>query len=1475
MNLRTATTRFAALNLDPALAEAAEAVTGDALLEGILRLQDAGVIPAGFVVVSRFDRICTGRFRAAATWAIRSHPNVMSFKIARPLGVNSPTTSSEASALPRPRWSNGSAAAEPLPYSGRGVVVAALDFGLDFAHPNFLDHQGRTRLIGFWHQGAAYDARHPNRFGYGRIFSRVEINTALLASDPYRVLGYHPAISDAGLGSHATHTFDIAAGNGRAHGAVPGLGSSAELVFVHLSTPGLGTFGNLGDSVRLLEALDFVEGCAAGRPCAINVSVGSMTGPHDGTSLVEQGMHEFLLKVPGMAISQSAGNYHASDLAVHGRLADGGSRDLHWIIDPADTTGNQMDAWYSGKDRLRVAIKAPDNDDFVEVELGQMATLAHEGRTIGRIYHRRHDPNNHDHHVEVFLERTAPAGTWTVRLIGEFVIDGTFHAWIQRDLARPGAQSRFDHRNASARCTLGSIASSPLVITVGAYDPNLEDRPPAPFSSTGPTRDGRPKPELLAPGVDIVAARSIPFGATRQEGLVVARSGTSMAAPHVTGTIAAMFEAAGGPVPIDMIRACLQSTAEPFTTPEHADRAAWGRLDSVRAIQAILAWKEETDRQRDRRTSLGSQNGTALEAAESTELAAPSERAVQKGGTMNRILDSIERLIPRGAHDPRLSETLFLGHLLRNLGADSSHVQMTPAQLFSAFVKDGGLALRLDEVLEMLSTPGGRLLGGLQPGDLIVRRIPGSDVGHLAIAATSKLLTETALMDAGIDAESIQPGCYAVVVEAGAFPHDRRHPFARRVLDRRGHLLIHNLLLRPRWRSREEAPRGLSDRVHATAAFDASPDLRVFRVGKRLKTADAVGHVQLSPEKYNQPFEDGGSEEPDAELRSLDYEEDDEGEAERIFAGVEKVQDQSYDGEAPYYEEQISGASNLRDHIRAAALKEWDTWGRGTHTEAEDEMVPVLRKYWRVVRPANQVDDAIKNRDPWSAAFVSWVMQEAGAGAAFHYGAAHRTYVAAAKYSRQQRDSSKFWAHSVDEVVPEVGDVLCRDRQRENGRCAGTTFDNVDKGDWPTHGDIVTDVFSDYINVIGGNVGGPNCRKGSGCTVNQRRVKVDARGLVLPNQHTCEYFAIVKVPDEPAQFVAPAPGRSLPDSLLEVIRKGLVAAEAIALVIAGERDENKVTNAIFYSRHPELPSGYKIKTHEEGLQKEWLDIRERSVRPVLKTLQATEPGVSPSNQGLSPSSAGEGQSGTAEFQAPGWKSFRYRFTRDDVEWTARLVEGEAGGRYDADNIAVVWALVNRFMLFHEQLRDKTFAEFLRRYSTTLQPYLKNPDAIERAKATGHWVDLGGTFFHKGKEYPKVQTVRHVKLQKASWDELREGARMVAEQVLGGRIPSPIGLASDFDGTHIFLNQRLRQNGIDPRALKKRSPGEYRARWIEYTQGHAAKKKRIWIGPDWPNLDQMNHNVFYLHPRTQHLRPDAIRILPLSDRSVAPVTSVVP
>ena len=72
-------------------------------------------------------------------------------------------------------------------------------------------------------------------------------------------------------------------------------------------------------------------------------------------------------------------------------------------------------------------------------------------------------------------------------------------------------------------------------------------------------------------------------------------------------------------------------------------------------------------------------------------------------------------------------------------------------------------------------------------------------------------------------------------------------------------------------------------------------------------------------------------------------------------------------------------------------------------------------------------------------------------------------------------------------------------------------------------------------------------------------------------------------------------------------------------------------------------------------------------------------------------------------------AWSYAFTPEDLEWTAKLIVWEAGGRDDADNAAVLWAIFTRYGLVRRRTY-RTFTGFIRAHSTTLQPVLLNPHA---------------------------------------------------------------------------------------------------------------------------------------------------------------------
>jgi subtilisin family serine protease len=572
--------------MDPALQELLD---GDpsAEIEALIKLKEPQTIPARVRPVVRFGTILTCRIERRNIREVWSDPSVVSCKAPRLLVSETglvvsgelQTLDTQQTDLRRP---------SDLGITGRGVIVGFVDVGCDFAHPNFRRPDGSTRLLALWDQsGSNPSGAEP--YGYGKIFHQDQINDALQSARPYETLAYHPSKADPqGLGAHGTLAMDIAAGNGRARGSPLGIAPEADLIFVHVSAGSLGGEVTLGDSVRLLEALDFINRTAGGAPYIVNVSLGRRGGPHDGLTLVEQAMDVLLLEAPGRAICMSTGNYYGSQAHASGALRPGETRTLTWLIDPADVTPNELEIWYSGKDTFGFEVHAPNGSGSFCATLGEDCAIEIAGRSVGHLYHRARDPNNADHHIDLFLKPPAPGGAWRVTIVGTDVVDGRFNAWVERDAPCPRCDSRFGPGDVDPSGTTGTICNGFRTIAVGAFDAHSPLHEIAPFSSSGPTRDFRQKPDLVAPGLQVLGARSAPKDTVPDPVWLTRMSGTSFAAPHVSGTIALMFEAARRPLRIEETRRLLLTAARPSGKQRDVPRIGSGYLDVERAVTLTL-----------------------------------------------------------------------------------------------------------------------------------------------------------------------------------------------------------------------------------------------------------------------------------------------------------------------------------------------------------------------------------------------------------------------------------------------------------------------------------------------------------------------------------------------------------------------------------------------------------------------------------------------------------------------------------------------------------------------------------------------------------------------------------------------------------------------------------------------------------------------------------------------------------------------
>ncbi|HZM83153.1 MAG TPA: S8 family peptidase [Candidatus Limnocylindrales bacterium] len=551
-----------------------------------------GVTETATIVQNEDGWIVTASVAIARIESVRRAGMVKSLKAAQPLrqmlDATVPDIHASAATLPPGLLSSG----------GEGVVIGIVDSGLAIAHRNLRKEDGTTRVDALWDQSAPPVPDGPVK--YGRRYGKEQINAALQAVEPHlALLGFGAQSSEDG--GHGTHVADIAAGNGRGTGK-PGVAPKATIVFVKHSINDIGVggddvaFSTLGDSRRMVDAVRHIFKEAGDRPCVVNISLGTNGGPHDGSNLIERSIDDMVAERPGRAVVISAGNAFAHGIHASGAVPPLGMTDLSWSIPANAASDSELEVWYPGNDRFGVQLLAPDGTSFGPIPLGRNGRLLVEGgKSVLFIGHRRGDPNNGDNLINLFMDKPLMPGTWTLRLYGEQVTSGRFHAWIERD---DSMQAKFLPPHDSSH-TLGSMSCGKSSIVVGSYDARNKDKALSGFTGAGPTRDGRPKPEISAPGHRVIAAHSRTVSGT------TVMSGTSMAAPAVAGVVALvlaeasarglsldaktlrrlLFESARLDPPFPFV--VMQKDGEPVRSGVWHDRYGYGRVDAAAALRRL------------------------------------------------------------------------------------------------------------------------------------------------------------------------------------------------------------------------------------------------------------------------------------------------------------------------------------------------------------------------------------------------------------------------------------------------------------------------------------------------------------------------------------------------------------------------------------------------------------------------------------------------------------------------------------------------------------------------------------------------------------------------------------------------------------------------------------------------------------------------------------------------------------------------
>lgn len=446
---------------------------------------------------------------------------------------------------------SGVAGADNL--TGRDVIVAIIDSGIDYAHPDFRNADGTTRILDLWDQtiragsvrnplavegetengnqreeGKDAFLTSPEGFYIGTEFSGTVINRALEQPSKQQRFAVCPSRD---LSGHGTHVTGIAAGNGRAsEGRYRGVAYESELVIVKLGVPEEGGFPR---TTELMQAVDYClkKAIAYGKPMALNLSFGNSYGSHSGTSLIETYLND-MANYWRSSIVIGSGNEGAAAGHTSGTVRMGQTEVVEFAVSAYEAALN-LQIWKSYVDEMAVSIVHPNGRVTGPIERIQGPQRFTVGNTQLLLYYG--EPSPYSPYQEIYFDFIPvgdyiDSGIWEIRLVPQRIVFGNYDMWMPAGGVL-NAGTGFLYPTEDTTLTIPSTAAK--VVTVGAYDARFNQL--ASFSGRGYTREtNQVKPDIAAPGVEITSCAP--------EGGYVARSGTSMATPFVTGGAALLME---------------------------------------------------------------------------------------------------------------------------------------------------------------------------------------------------------------------------------------------------------------------------------------------------------------------------------------------------------------------------------------------------------------------------------------------------------------------------------------------------------------------------------------------------------------------------------------------------------------------------------------------------------------------------------------------------------------------------------------------------------------------------------------------------------------------------------------------------------------------------------------------------------------------------------------------------------------------
>ena len=422
---------------------------------------------------------------------------------------------------------------------GQGTLIGFVDTGIDYTHEVFRNADGTTRIWSIWDQSIPYTeesilGRLPTDFFYGTEYTRTDINLALETDDPFSL------VPTRDLEGHGTYMAGIAAGNEVPEEGFSGMAPLADIIMVKCkeAKQNLKSFYKIDSDAPCYQESDIMQAIkylirkasVLSRPLVICLGMGTNLGDHNGGGHLGEQLGA-ASNEGGIVITAAGGNeaglahHHRSNMIMPNR-----EEDVEIRVGEREK-GFTTSLWCNAPQLFSVGIISPSGEFS-----GKILARIGESREINFLLERTTvyvdfqlvDIASGDEMILLRFENPVE-GIWRIRLYNDGTISGVVQMWLP---IRNFIVSDTFFLVADPEITICEPGNNPYVITNATYD--YRNNSLYTNSSRGYARNGLVKPDITAPGVDVL----VPLPGNRYG----ERTGSSVGSAVTAGISALMLQ---------------------------------------------------------------------------------------------------------------------------------------------------------------------------------------------------------------------------------------------------------------------------------------------------------------------------------------------------------------------------------------------------------------------------------------------------------------------------------------------------------------------------------------------------------------------------------------------------------------------------------------------------------------------------------------------------------------------------------------------------------------------------------------------------------------------------------------------------------------------------------------------------------------------------------------------------------------------